>query len=115
MMVNGFRGPLFRAVDSYAPDELDAALRSALRRAVDAAVERDAGVHVSALAQGATEFVEGLDALSLGFFVATVPMVAAEELIELGGLLVELAKMRVAVGPREHASCGSPAKDGQDD
>jgi hypothetical protein len=98
MMVSIFRGPLFRSVDEFTQSELDAALRCAVRRSLDAAIDLDAGVRVFDLQQGATEFVEGLDVLSLGFFVATVPAVAAAELLGLGGLLVELAKMRAAVG-----------------
>lgn len=98
-MVSNFRGPFFRAVDELTPQELDDALRCALRRAIDAAQILDADVSYFDLQRGVTEFVEGLDLLSLGYFVATVPSVAAAELAGLAGVLVELAKMRAVTGP----------------
>lgn len=101
-MESNFRGPYFRAVDELSPQELNDALHSALRRAVDAAELLDADVSYFDLQRGVTEFVEGLDVVSLGYFVATVPSVAAAELAGLAGVLVELARMRAVTGPPAH-------------
>jgi len=88
-----FRGPLFRAVETFTPVELDAALSCALSRTIGAARDLDAGVGLFELQRAATDFLEGLDLDSLGFFIASVSSVAAEELRGLGGVIVELAKM----------------------